>query len=277
MCWIFQSKILISFVVLIFLLPLITAHGGVAGEQERGVWANPARYIKLVGVWATLLIVFLIALRKQSFMRRKPVQHLFFWLITAPVVLSSLYLGWNTIYENITSETGGPIHWHADFEVWNCGEEVELIDPEGIMNRVGSSLVHEHNDKRVHIEGTVLDWEKIDLEYFFQAIGGSLDPLRFQTNEGLVEIRDGQLCQGGPGKVQVFVYKIVNAYASQKDGFIYQQEKLDDPEHYIISPYGNVPPGDCIIIEFDQEKEKTDKICDSYEVALSQGRMKEEK
>ncbi len=264
--------------IFLFSLPLIAAHSGVAGEQERSVWAEPVRYIELTGVWVVLLTIFLIALRKQSFMRRKSLQHLFFWLITIPVVLSSLYLGWNTVYENVTSETGGPIHWHADFEVWNCGEEIELIDPSGIMNRVGSSLVHEHNDKRIHIEGTLKHIEDANLHHFLESTGASLtkESLTLPGEKGKVEMRDGILCNSQPGRLQIFVYKIVNGYRSQKENFIYRQEKLDDPD-YVISPYGNVPPGDCIIMEFDVEKEKTDKMCDSYEVALSQGRMEEEK
>lgn len=268
-------KVAVSFLFFLAVLPLVAGHGGVAGEVERSVWANPVRYIELTAVWIILLTIVLIALRKQPFMRRKQVQHLFFWLMVVPVLLSSLYLGWNTVYENVISETGGPVHWHADFEVWNCGEEVELVDPSGIMNRVGTSLLHEHNDGRIHIEGTILDFEEVNLEHFMKALGISLDPLRVPTDAGVIVANEGEFCNGKPAKTQVFVYKIVNSYSAQKDGFIYEQEKLSAPEDYLISPYGNVPPGDCIIIEFDEEKEKTDKMCDSYEVALSQGRMEE--
>ena len=60
----------------------------------------------------------------------------------------------------------------------------------------------------------------------------------------------------------------------RKSGFIYEQIKIDDFEEYIISPYSNIPPGDCIIIEFGPEKQLTDKICLPYKLAEEKGDIK---
>ena len=49
------------------------------------------------------------------------------------------------------------------------------------------------------------------------------------------------------------------------------QEKLTDYEDYILAPQSLVPPGDCIIIEFDKYKESTDNLCESYRIALERG------
>ena len=85
-------------------------------------------------------------------------------------------------------------------------------------------------------------------------------------------VNDGDLCNGKLGKVQIFLYSIVDAYSSQNDNFVYEQKKI--AADYVLSPYSNVPPGDCIIIEFDEEKEFTDKICEPYRIAIEQGKMK---
>ena len=49
-------------------------------------------------------------------------------------------------------------------------------------------------------------------------------------------------------------------------------ENFDD---HILAPYSNIPPGDCIIIEFDTEKEKTEHICETYKVAIERGDLSE--
>ena len=53
--------------------------------------------------------------------------------------------------------------------------------------------------------------------------------------------------------------------------FLYKQEKLDDFVEYILSPYQTIPPGDCIIFEFGELKDKTNYICETYKVAIDKG------
>lgn len=194
--------------------------------------------------------------------------HFLFWPIIAVIVAVTAYVAGSTIYLNAVSETAGPVHWHADFEVWNCGERLELADPEGFSNRVGSSVLHEHGDNRMHIEGVVVDYGDVSIGSFFRSVGGDLHDGRLElpTNQGMAAMKDGDSCPEGAGKLQVFVYRTV-------DGKMVQ-EKLGGSgyEGYVPSPYGSVPPGDCIIFEFDSQlKDKTGHICGSYTAAMTKG------
>lgn len=173
---------------------------------------------------------------------------------------NSAYLVGSTLYINAKSVTGGPVHWHGDFEVWNCGQELELVDPKPPSNRVGSPLLHEHNDKEIHIEEAVFDWKDINLGTFFKVVGGDLhsDYLKFPANEGVVEMRNGDLCpDGSPATLQVFLYKAGS----------FTQQRLENPEDYLITHEQKVPPGDCLIFEFGPVREQTDKLCQSYQVS----------
>jgi len=196
--------------------------------------------------------------------------------IIIPVILSTAFLAGSTVYLNLVSATQGPVHWHADFEIWNCGEKLDLIDPEGFLNRVGTSVFHEHGDDRIHVEGVVVDLQNASLHHFFEVVGGELTAESFTvpTNEGMVSVRNGNECKG-IGNVQVFVYKITNPDPTKRTGFTFVQQKLENFPDYILSPYSNIPPGDCIIVEFDQEKERTDHICETYRIALEKGDIQE--
>lgn len=219
---------------------------------------------------AALLIILLISL--IALIIKKPqekIKYLFFGLIVITVLANTFYLVGSTIYLNQVSATKGPVHWHADYEVWRCGKELELVDPQGFSNKVGSETVHEHNDKRMHFEGVMEDLRHASLGHFFKEVGGSLDSehFTFSTHEGLTTMKSGQKCGGEPAKLQVFVYKT--------EGRTFSQQKLEDPADYIISPESQVPPGDCVIIELDAEKQKTNKMCNFYRVAIQKGELTE--
>ena len=106
---------------------------------------------------------------------------------------------------------------------------------------------------------------------FFKIVGGTLnnDDFFTPTNEGFAEMRNGDLCNGEQGRLQVFVYKIINP--NDKKGWIFEQKKVKNFPEYILSPYSQILPGDCIIIEFDIEKDNTKNICESYKVAVERG------
>ena len=146
-----------------------------------------------------------------------------------------------------------------------------MIEPKGLSNRIGTPVFHEHADSRMHVEGVVVDTAEVDLHNFFEVIGGSLtnDYLSVLTDERIIEISNGNLCNGNSGKLQVFLYKIKNPEDTKNWEF--EQQKLNNFEDYILSPYSRIPPGDCIIIEFGEEKERTDHICETYKVAEQRG------
>lgn len=217
-----------------------------------------------VVVWASLILLGLIGIAALSGQR----SNLLFGLIVITVLSSTVYLIGSTIYLNNVASSKGPVHWHADTEMWACGTEVDLKNPTGALsNKIGTSTLHEHNDKRIHLEGVVVSPPDASLSKFFRVIGGEITSrsLIIPGDEGSKSYKNGQTCGTAPAEVQVFVYK-TNAEK------YYTQEKITDPANYIISPQSQVPAGDCIIIEFDTAKTRTDKICRSYQAALKVGR-----
>lgn len=187
--------------------------------------------------------------------------------IVLVTLTNTFYLVGSTLYVNLKSASKGPIHWHTDFEVWDCGKEIELVDPKLPSNKVGSPLLHEHNDKEIHVEEAFFDKRNVSLGAFFIVVGGDLhsDSLKFPTNDGIVERKNGDLCPDGqPGTLQAFLYK--QSFSSNKAGS-FNQQKLPNPQDYIMTAEQKVPPGDCVIFEFGPLMEKTDHLCQSYQVA----------
>lgn len=231
---------------------------------------NRAFSVMLVaGILTAGVVAMAIASRRTSQNKK----WLLFLAITVPITIATIYAAGTTIYLNHISTTKGPVHWHADFEIWKCGKNVDLINPRGLSNRVGTPVLHEHQDNRIHVEGVVLKTKDVSLSAFFQMIGGSLteEELRVPTNGGIVSLpRDGS-CHAQPAKLQAFVYKVLNP--EETGNWQYAQEKVGNFANYVLSPYSQVPPGDCIIIELNAEKEKTDKVCATYEAAFQRGEI----
>jgi len=229
--------------------------------------------VKLI-VAASLLIALLtvIALKGQKKLKNKHKVWLFVG-IAIPAILVSLFISGSTVFVNVISTTGGPVHWHTDFEVYKCGEKLDLIDATGFSNRLGTPKFHEHGENRIHIEGTVVRTREVNLQSFFDVIGGVLtsESYVFPTNNGLMAATNGEDCNGQPGKVQVFKYEILNPDPTQKTGLVYRQTKLENFGDYLPAPFFNIPPGDCLIIEFAPEKEQTEHICETYKIGIDKG------
>lgn len=235
-----------------------------------------------------------------------------FVILALTLIGSTGVLFGSTIYLNMKSESGGPVHWHTDIEFWVCGSELELRDPQGVLsNKIGTSSFHEHNDKRIHLEGVVVR-KKTDasLTKFMQVIGGYMADDRIaiplndegmyatadnnkidgdkqdaenyataQSSEGeglalggpfemqktedglpLYVLNNGQTCNNSKtdAELQVFVYTFDKASKT------YSQRKLDQPTDYVMREEPIVPPGDCVIVEFNAPKDRTDKLCREY-------------
>ena len=214
------------------------------------------------------------ALLAFSLIKKEPSEYLkllLFCGLLVAIILPTAYLAAVTVAENQASVTGGPVHWHADFEIYACGEPVDLKNPQGISNRIGEVVLHEHGDNRIHVEGVVRDFADVNLARFFEAIGGEMRPtyIRFPTDTGDITIQNGFTCHGSPGDAgqghwQAFRYKT--------EGNRITQEKLENFADYVLAPYSQIPPGDCLILEFSQEiKSKTEKMCNFYKVAIQNG------
>lgn len=197
---------------------------------------------------------------------------LLFFSIIGTVLLATVYLIASTVYVNVQSSSQGPVHWHADFEIWTCGKKVDLKNPKGWSNKIGTATFHEHNDNRIHVEGVVMKPDDVSLGNFFRVIDGELtdQKITLPLENELVTYTNGDTCPetGEQGEVQVFVYTVTDN--------IYSQRKVADYTSYILSPQPNVPPADCIIIEFSEPKDRTGKLCKSYHVADQIGKIKKQ-
>lgn len=224
--------------------------------------------VYLAAIILGFLLFVAMIIRNPSELAKK----IIFWLITAVIAITTGALVGMTIYLNQVSVTGGPVHWHADFEIWACGTEQDLLDPTGISNKIGTPTLHEHNDKRIHVEGVVVEYADVNLGAFFRALGGEMTnkTLTIPTNTGMVNFLNGQDCNDTAAQLQVFVIE-----ANLQDQS-YSQQKITDLPSFRFAEESAVPPGDCIIIEFDQPKDRTDHLCQSYEVALATGELTKE-
>jgi len=194
----------------------------------------------------------------------------FFLLFIISIVGVTAYVAGNTLYKVSISPTKGPVHWHADFRIFKCGIEIDLLDPSGLSNRIGTPILHEHGDKRIHIEGLISSLEEVSLANFFKVIGGELDISKFivPTNMGSISMQNGESCPYGNGVekadvLQVFLWETEDGTATQR--------KLDNFPAYVLKPEALVPPGDCLIFEFGDSKARTERLCEQYEVAVLRG------
>lgn len=231
----------------VLMLPRVQAH--------EGVDALPDPLIPLtIAAALTLLVLTYTIVRNVE--KLSPREKLFcFWLVALPIMLASLYLIVHTLYDTTASATKGPVHWHADYQVWVCGEKLDLINPRFPKNKIGSPLLHEHNDDRIHVEGTVKNLDTITLGRYFAVVGGALttDILSYPTAKGITTIANGDTCPNSPNPVAIKV--LVNG------------KHVADPASHLLYPAALVPPGDCIIIQVDDSSATTtDKRCTSWEV-----------
>ena len=134
-----------------------------ASSLESDIIALSWRAI-IVGGIALVILVSLSAWLKDKYpILSKPL----FVMIVLSIVLPTFTLLGSTVYLNMYSYVGGPVHWHADIEMWACNNELELRDPIGrFNNKIGTSVLHEHNDKRIHLEGVPITEKDASLGKF---------------------------------------------------------------------------------------------------------------
>ncbi|MEK6839694.1 MAG: hypothetical protein AABX72_02030, partial [Nanoarchaeota archaeon] len=176
-----RGKIDISFLVWTFVFFILfsvqnLAHGEIEDDHKEDTelsdsWSDQAlssldmikrwniNILAFVTVLATILVVISIKHEKSIRHYKKPI----FLALIIPIIGASLFLIGSTIYGNMISHTKGPVHWHADYEVWACNQKLDLVNPKGLSNRIGTSTFHEHGDDRIHVEGVVHSLEDVAL------------------------------------------------------------------------------------------------------------------
>lgn len=258
---------------LLLVLSIVYAHGNEVKSSLSEITSRGVNYIIIVSVFILAVTVFSVVNKHKG----NTFKWYLFLAIAIPVIFVTVYVAGSTIYLNVVSESEGPVHWHADFEVWRCGEKLDLRNPKGFSNRIGNPVFHEHGDNRIHVEGVLVKKQQADLGGFIEVVGGKLDknylllPTDLPSEDGFIKLENGDSCNGKEGKLQVFLYKVTNPYLIKS--WKYEQIKLEDYGEYVLSPYGNVPPGDCIIFDFDTEKERTEHICGTYKFVIERGEL----
>ncbi|MBI2676169.1 MAG: hypothetical protein HYX24_06940 [Candidatus Aenigmarchaeota archaeon] len=234
----------------IILVPLLAAfsfaHGPETEEIKEAISIpfDPSSLLIIASSLTFILIAISITMRNSL---PENAKKSFFIIIVIAVSISTLYLAGATVLLNVSSVAGGPVHWHADYEIWTCGQKALLPEPKNIENRVGTGTLHHHNEGaessrhgiyRIHIEGVVTDPEEVNLGHFFEAIGGQFthNSISIPQKDGsIMEYKNGDLCPDGiKGELRMYVNGELNG-------------KMDE---YVIKPYPNVPPGDFIRIVF---------------------------
>lgn len=250
-------------------------------------------------IYATLVLVVTTIIAILTNNKTDKLKLPLFLIMAITLIGSTLLLFGSTVYLNVKSESGGPVHWHSDIEFWACGAELNLKDPTGkLSNKIGSATYHEHDDKRIHLEGVVVKKsEDASMEKFMRVTGGFItndavgiplnddestwyadgdkldgdrqnldhkDQLRNyvkKTDTGnILQLVNGYMCGDHPAELQTFVYSY------DKTTKTYSQQKLDNGAEYILRDESVVPPGDCVIVEFDKPKNQTNKLCKQYGV-----------
>lgn len=252
--------------------------------------------LRVILASSILLIIFIIIASLFANKKHKYLKKPLFFMIVFVIMVGTGTLFGSTIYLNVKSDSGGPVHWHADIEFWACEVQLELRNPSGFLsNKIGTSTLHEHNDQRIHLEGVVVDdTEDATVGKFMRVIGGSISnqslnvPIADEVLEDFIDgdnvdlggvsniekyiqtdsigkkslsVKSGDSCPSNvAGEVQMFVHKY------NKNDKTYTQTKIENPESYTIRNESIVPPGDCIIVEFGKSKNRTDRLCEQFGV-----------
>jgi len=222
----------------VFLLSVMRVYGH--GIEENAAKTIPWPIWDVVGYGAALFAVLIFVMVQFNKVMKSKMKLFVYSLVVLSVGFVTLYLIITTVHLNIISPTGGPVHWHADYEVWTCGEELKLVDPKFPSNKVGNPVLHDHGDNRLHVEGVITEMAEASLHSFFNIVGGELTAtsLGFSTNEKYVFYENGNLCpSGNPGTLYVFV----------------NGKQVDDFPEYVLAPHEIVPPGDAIKLIFTDE------------------------
>ena len=185
-------RIFLALVILSAISSLVViAHGDGDGHDEDLAAMDPNTYLPLplwdavIAATAILALFTFISVELKGKLSEEA-KKIIFIVLAVTMITSTLYLVGATVYLNMISETGGPVHWHADYEIWDCGKQISLHEPESMSNKVGTSVIHEHNDNRIHVEGVLIDKSHASLSSFFTAVGGLLSDTAFlvPTDDG---------------------------------------------------------------------------------------------
>jgi hypothetical protein len=154
----------------------------------------------------------------------------------------------------------------------------------GMSTHIGTTPYFYNGDSQtLHYEGLPKSAQpSANVSSFMEAMGGSLTNQSFslpidtqsvqnnslnsqfigtdQNGKPFINVANGKSCKGSNDQavVQVFVFTI-NPFNNT-----YKQEKSSNPEQLTIGQESNPDRAQCIVVEFDTPKAKTEHLCQSY-------------
>lgn len=121
------------------------------------------------------------------------------------IVLIGIVIGIVSLLKTVKSPGPyykGAYHWHSSIKISICGQESPLRCSN---NHCGANAIHHHNDDIIHMEGnTIYNKNEISLGRFFQGLN-----IPFSETQ-IIDKKNGDLCNGKPGKVLMYVNKVPN-------------------------------------------------------------------
>jgi hypothetical protein len=237
--------------------------------------ADPIQYVIPAMKYGALAIIFLAGVSiyyedELNNLEKRLLMNGFFLAILVPSFLAAGAF----LHDSQTTWSNGEIHWHADFEVLvendqGAIEELDLVDPAKfcedtshessymckINDRTGSTEYHEHNDDRIHLEGSFKTRRDASLAAFFEQFKGELTSRKmvFPTNDETVEVRSNDektlkiLVQKGVGGSRHWC--AVGSDVPEQELCRSHGVDATSTERYIISPYTQNPSGSSPILD----------------------------
>lgn len=256
-------------------------------DAQRQVSNLGLRTLFVASIALFILILIASATRRGADQLKKVT----FGLIGFVVVVASGIMTGATFYLNSKAEGGGPQKRTAGIELWACGVQLEIRNPDWtVSNKVGTPTLHEHDDQLIHLDGAVVYPEReATLGAFIRAIGGSVTSTSLQVPvaKSVVENSTDADAVDPAGALRVAAYlgqdgtggdavtlpstgtcdgqaARLQAYVLRTSGEGYTQEKISDIDSFQFKQANDAPPGDCIIVSFDRPSDRTDRRCAGF-------------
>lgn len=175
--------------------------------------------------------------------------------------------------------------WQAGISFWSCGEQLTVQKPpKGMSTHIGTTpYFYDGNTQTLHYEGLPKSAQPdANVSSFLEAMGGSLTSRSFslpidtqsiqfntlnsqlistdQNGKSAINVANGKSCKDSNDQAAVQVF----AFTINRFNNTYKQEKVTNPEQLVIGQESDPHLAQCIIIEFDTPKAKTEHLCQSY-------------
>ncbi len=136
----------------------------------------------------------------ENYKRNKEKKKLAAKYLVLGIIILLVVLGMYKLISNVRDFRPyyeGEFHWHANFEVFMCGERQEIKCGSSLC---GIMLTHHHNDNIIHTEGSSISKkEDVALGKFFDRIGITFSDMQ------IMDKKNGDLCSGKAGRVKLVV------------------------------------------------------------------------